>query len=210
MCVAGECNPSQTGSDAQTGCYCQSALETVNVIIGVSLDESGSINVNDYITAKGAVADFIEVFDAANPTASFYVNKFDDTVETVAALSNDGVAVATAVRNAGQQGGFTAIGDAIANLGANMQGPCATANTFCLGIVITDGRSNEGADPIMTSTNFKDNVGQLAVLGVGPNTNANANAQYASPNLSFPTADFSQLDATLAQLLEEICPLDGM
>ena len=205
-CFAGDCAPG-SGADATTGCLCQSALETVNIIIGIAIDESGSILQSAFSTAKTNVANFIQTFDANNPTASFYVNKFDDTVEQVAAVSNDGAAVAAAVRGMVQGRGSTAIGSAIADLEAKMDGPCSAVNTFCLGIVITDGENNTGANPLTTSASFKTNVGKLAVLGVGPGTNTGLNAQYASPGLSFTATNFGELDNVLNELLQDICPL---
>lgn len=183
------------------------------VTIGIAIDESGSISGGNFALQQQAYVNLIGGANnlvAVDGSVAIMVVKFDDTVETVVPLQTitsaaQLSAINTLLANMTQQGGLTAIGDAINVLATAINGAANLPGGNKLIDVSTDGFSNFGADPVTAATNaVAGGINQVNCLGIGAGANCNFIAGTGSFSLSSSTfADFqSVLTTKLARELE--------
>ena len=139
----------------------------------IILDTSGSIPEEDFEMAKNFMADLVSGFNIGENNVRVGLVLFDSTVYPIFDLddSYDEAVVLSWIRAATYHGGSTATGDGIlfaANTGFTEAGGARPSNLAIprIGIVLTDGHSNQGVDVVNASAVARDLSVQLFALGI--------------------------------------------
>lgn len=128
------------------------------VDLGFAIDESGSVFSGDFVLARDGLAAALGSIPTDDPDVTYRISvvKFDGTVETVVPVTvlDSPAALNTVVgqiQGATQQGGSTAIGDAIAALTMNFTNAGGFGDTSLFNVT-TDGANNTGSSISASAT----------------------------------------------------------
>lgn len=175
----------------------------------VVMDGSGSIDPADFDLQKQFVNELVSSFNVSANFAHFGVVQFSSQNEgrVEIGLSDDPVAITTAVTNIVQISGLTDIeeGLTLANSEIVTAGRPGVPSVI---VLLTDGQHNEGGDPIVTANNIKAQGTMIFSVGVGSGvdiTELNAIASDPDTEFVFLAQNFQDLQNIVNALADKVC-----
>ncbi|WP_185749101.1 vWA domain-containing protein [Humibacillus xanthopallidus] len=184
----------------------ETSVQSTPTDLVLVLDESGSISPTDFTTLKSFANDVVtEVANAGLFAQGGRVGvvSFASSQELIIGLSNNQIAVNTAITNNPQSGGTTCISCGL-NEAASILPHAAGRNQVV--IVITDGNAN-GGDPTSAAATALQSEAEVFAVGVGSGINQttlNIIASAPDATHTFPVADFNSLAAILQALVAAV------
>ena len=151
---------------------CADCIRDIDLYI--LLDSSGSIDPGPYEVAKNFIADLVNGFTIGENNVRVGLIIFSLTVELIFDLNDsfDEAVISRWIRDAEFLNDLTATGDAIllmANTGFTAASGARPVNLAIprIGIVVTDGHSNEGVDVVTAAETARGLLIELFALGIG-------------------------------------------
>ena len=178
------------------------------------LDSSGSIGIKSYTTAKEFIANLVSGFTIGRNNVRVGLVVFGDiTVEVEFYLdaSFNQTVVEEKIRNVRYLNERTATGDAImlmVNTGFTEERGARPSHLAIprVGIVVTDGRMNEGVDVLIAAQAARDKSIELFAFGIGDATNDTQLQQIAGSNdRIFKIDSFVNIDDARALIAQGSC-----
>lgn len=189
--------------------YCYKVLDCFFV-----LDGSGSIDNTEWNQLKAFVVNVLNRFQIGPNQAKFGIIQFSGgnsagIVELEQGITDNAAQLQSTMTGLVKLGGWTAIGDGMqrAHQELNAYG---RANVEWMMIVITDGYSNRGSDPAVTSNAAKQNVPEITIFQVAVGSGVDEVGmrswctQPSSDHYVFAT-NFASLDAVIQSLVDDTC-----
>jgi uncharacterized protein YegL len=177
--------------------------------LALVVDGSGSIAAPDFAKDKLFLAAILGSFKIAGDETAVALIQYSSTVRVEVGLSGDAAALKSAVGAMTQMSGGTATGLGIEAAMGEFAKRQADANLI---VIITDGQSNEGPDPIAAAQQAKDSGSEIFCIGVGSGvdmTQLNAMASQPLATHVFTVTDFSKLNDILNTVVSASCPGGG-
>lgn len=182
----------------------------------LTLDESGSLDPNEWNQVKNATLDLLDRMDAADGAADqsldnvrIGVIKFAEEVFYDLPLTDDYATIAAFLTGMVQRGGFTNISDALDLSRQKLLEDGAPGAAKAV-LLMTDGRANRG-DPttegqLAAASAVKDLPARLFIVGVGTDLAVNADLlnDMASPDSFVLLGNFTALSAALDDIATQV------
>ena len=184
-----------------------------DVDLYIILDTSGSIPEEDYEMAKNFMADLVSGFNIGEHTVRVGLVLFGSTVYPIFNLhdSFDKATVLSWIRGATYHDGRTATGEGIlfvANTGFTETYGARPSSLAIprIGIVLTDGHSNEGVDVVTASEAARSLSIELFALGIGNGIDDDELLVIAgSQDRVFRTDNFTNINDARALITQGSC-----
>ena len=180
---------------------CASSAQALPIGLALVLDESGSISAGNWTLQRDAYANVLgSALIPTNGSLVIGVWKFDDSVEQVFAptLIDSAAAKANlllAITSMTQEGGLTAIGDAVTAARNGLVGYGLANLAKAVIDVSTDGANNFGSNPTTASNAaLAAGIAQVNCLAIGAGGNCTWNP---ASSLDFVANDFGDFESAL-------------
>ena len=179
----------------------------------IVLDSSGSIDRGPYEVAKNFIADLVNGFTIGADNVRVGLVVYSSSVYPTFDLNDsfDKAVILNQIRDVMYYGGSTATGDAIllmANTGFTETGGARPLNLAIprVGIVLTDGHSNAGADVVTASEAARNLSIELFALGIGNGIDEDELLQIAgSQDRVFRIDNFTNINDARALITQGSC-----
>jgi uncharacterized protein YegL len=177
-------------------------FEDPDVDVGIVLDRSGSMTGDRIDTAKSGAQNLVDRLDAGDLSGLVSYSssaRLDQTLTSNHTATSDAIADLTV-------GGSTATGDAIELSHDDLQAS-AREDIFDAMVVLTDGKTNTGADPVTQAQQAKDDGIKVFAIGIGDGINEEDLREIASePEERYfhQANDSSEVEAVFDNVTEEL------
>lgn len=172
---------------------CPQPVDVPPIYAVMVLDHSGSMAGGKMNEARNGASDFVDLMDLGLGADKVAVVAFDEQADLIHAFSSNRRAVRLDIERVIEDGG-TNIADGLLLAGTQFRGKKTPPGTRLIVILLSDGQSNTGGDPVTAASNLKARGIQVVSIALGGDADPATLRQIASsPGDYYETADPANL-----------------